>query len=241
LPYSIAEIIISLCTMAIFVNSAILIVAGAALYNPENPQVNSDLFAIHDLLVTQLGNAAGILFALALLFSGESSSIIATIVGQTITEGFFYNKWHMKPWIRRLFTRCIAIIPCLAVAGAVGKTGLGEALNGSQVALSVLLPIVSFPLIHLTSSKKIMRVRINVDENNELSPRQSSPIPNTSLDGDDDAPLGTSRYKMTVEGEAEYVDMSNHIVTTILAWFIWLMVTGFDAYLIVKAAMGESG
>jgi metal iron transporter len=130
LSYSIAEIVISLSTFAMFVNSAILIVAGTALYGTEDAGAQ-DLFSIHTLLSQTLAPIAGTLFALALLFSGQSSSIIATIVGQIICEGFI--NWKVRPFVRRGITRLIALIPCVVVASAIGKSGLNQALNISQV------------------------------------------------------------------------------------------------------------
>jgi metal iron transporter len=130
LSYSITELIISLSTFATFVNAAILIVAGAALYGSEDAK-GEDLFTIHKLLSTTLAPAAGTVFALALLLSGQSSSIVATIVGQIICEGFI--NWKVRPWVRRGITRLIALIPCVIVASAIGKPGLSLALNISQV------------------------------------------------------------------------------------------------------------
>jgi len=136
LAYSITEIIVSLSTFAMFVNCAILIVAGAALYGNQTAQ-NGDLFAIHDVLSSTLAPVAGTVFALALLFSGQSSSIIATIVGQIICEGFI--NWRVRAWIRRGITRLIALIPCVIVASAIGKPGLSNALNISQVPYYFML------------------------------------------------------------------------------------------------------
>jgi len=136
LSYSITEIIVSLSTFAMFVNAAILIVAGAALYGNPNATDGGDLFSIHALLSSSLTPAAGTIFALALLFSGQSSSIIATIVGQIICEGFI--NWKLRPIVRRSVTRLIALIPCIIVASAIGKEGLSMALNISQVP--ILLP-----------------------------------------------------------------------------------------------------
>ena len=132
LSYSITELVVSLSTFAMFVNSAILIVAGTALYGSTTAQ-DGDLFSIYTVLSTTLAPAAATLFALALLFSGQSSSIIATIVGQIICEGFF--NWNVRPWVRRGITRLIALIPCVIVASAIGKSGLSMALNISQVLL----------------------------------------------------------------------------------------------------------
>ncbi|OIW24375.1 natural resistance-associated macrophage protein [Coniochaeta ligniaria NRRL 30616] len=156
LKYSIAELAISLFTFALFVNSAILIVAGASLYN--NPEaLQADIFAIHDLLSTSLSPGAGTIFALALLLSGISAGIVCTIAGQMVSEGAL--NWTLKPWLRRLVTRSISITPSIIIAGAVGRSGLDAALNGSQVALSVVLPFVTAPLIYFTCMNKFMTVQ----------------------------------------------------------------------------------
>ncbi|KAJ4359583.1 NRAMP-like transporter smf-3 [Didymosphaeria variabile] len=132
MSYSIAELAISLFTFALFVNSAILIVAGASLY--DHPEAdNADLFSIHDLLARSIAPVAGTLFALALLLSGTSAGIVCTIAGQIVSEGQL--NWTVKPWLRRLITRAISITPSIIIAGAVGREGLGRALEGSQVAL----------------------------------------------------------------------------------------------------------
>ncbi|XDG05783.1 hypothetical protein ABKA04_005398 [Annulohypoxylon sp. FPYF3050] len=134
LKYSYAEVAISLFTFALFVNSAILIVAGASLF--DNPDaLEADIFGIHDLLSQSISPAAGTIFALALLFSGVSAGIVCTIAGQMICEGALH--WRMKPWLRRLVTRSISITPSIIIAGAAGREKLNDALNGSQVALSV--------------------------------------------------------------------------------------------------------
>lgn len=156
LKYSIAELAISLFTFALFVNSAILIVAGASLYN--NPDaLEADIFGIHDLLSASLSPGAGTVFALALLLSGVSAGIVCTIAGQMVSEGAL--NWTLKPWLRRLVTRSISITPSIIIAGAVGRSGLDAALNGSQVALSVVLPFVTAPLIYFTCMNKYMTVQ----------------------------------------------------------------------------------
>lgn len=155
LSYSIAEQAISLFTFALFVNSAILITAGAALYGVSGAD-EADLFGIHDLLSRTMAPVAGTIYALALLLSGISAGIVCTIAGQMVSEGQLSLK--MKPWVRRLFTRSISVTPSIIIAGAVGREGLNAALNGSQVALSVILPFVTAPLIYLTCRNKYMTV-----------------------------------------------------------------------------------
>ncbi|KAF5607489.1 manganese transporter [Fusarium pseudoanthophilum] len=156
LKTSIAELAIALFTFALFVNSAILIVAGASLYKNADA-VDADIFSIHDLLASSISPAAGILFALALLLSGITAGIICTIAGQMVSEGALNVK--IRPWLRRLMTRSISITPSIIIASAVGRSGLNAALNGSQVALSIVLPFVTAPLIYFTSRNKFMTVR----------------------------------------------------------------------------------
>lgn len=156
LNYSIAELAISLFTFALFVNSAILIVAGASLYGVPGAS-EASLFSIHDLLSASIAPAAGTVFALALLLSGISAGIVCTIAGQMVSEGAL--NWSVAPWLRRLITRSISITPSIIIAAAVGKNGLTAALNGSQVALSVALPFISAPIIYFTCRNKYMTVR----------------------------------------------------------------------------------
>ncbi|KAK7975974.1 elongation factor tu GTP binding domain-containing protein [Apiospora arundinis] len=156
LKYSYAECAISLFTFALFVNSAILIVAGASLY--QNPDaLDADIFGIHRLLSNSISPGAGTVFALALLFSGVSAGIVCTISGQMVSEGAL--KWRMKPWLRRLITRSISITPSIIIAGAAGREKLNDALTGSQVALSIVLPFITAPLIWFTCFSKYMTVR----------------------------------------------------------------------------------
>ena len=155
LSYSIVEMAVSLFTFALFVNSAILIVAGASLYNVDGAS-DADLFGIYHLLSRTMAPVAGTIFALALLLSGISAGIVCTIAGQMISEGQL--SWSVKPWVRRLMTRSISITPSIIIAGAVGQDGLSAALEGSQVALSIILPFVSAPIIYFTCMKKFMMV-----------------------------------------------------------------------------------
>lgn len=157
MKYSIVELAVSLFTFALFVNSAILIVAGSSLYSVDGAD-DADLFGVHKLLSSQLAPVAGTIFALALLLSGTSAGIVCTIAGQMVSEGQLSLK--LKPWVRRLMTRSISIIPSIIIAGAVGKDGLSAALNASQVALSIILPFVSAPLVYFTCRNKFMTVAV---------------------------------------------------------------------------------
>nr|AEY79770.1 natural resistance-associated macrophage protein [Exophiala pisciphila] len=156
LKYSVVELATSLFTFALFINSAILIVSGASLY-PKTEATDADLFGIYDLLSENLSKVAGTLFAIALLLSGTSAGIVCTMAGQMVSEGMLH--WTLRPWLRRLITRAISIIPSIIIAAAIGREGLNQALTASQVCLSVILPFVTAPLIWFTCRSHIMTVR----------------------------------------------------------------------------------
>ncbi|EKM60826.1 uncharacterized protein PHACADRAFT_133651 [Phanerochaete carnosa HHB-10118-sp] len=158
LKHGIVDIVASLLGVAVPINAAILVVAAAVFFaGGTGSMVPAGLFDAYDLIVQRVGHAAGIIFALALLSSGQSSSITATLAGQVVSEGFI--EWRISPFLRRLITRLIGLVPSMVVAIAVGRPGINMLLVASQVALSIVLPFVAFPLIWLTSSKSVMRVK----------------------------------------------------------------------------------
>ncbi|KAK0556733.1 Manganese transporter smf1 [Tilletia horrida] len=154
LPHASIDIALSLLAFAITINSAILIVAAAATAGGERDV--GDLFQAFDLLKTTVGNAAAVLFAIALLAAGQSASLTVCLAGQIISEGFI--RWKTSPLTRRILTRVIAMVPSLIVASAVGKDGVDALLVGSQVVLSMALPFVTAPLLIITGLKSWMRV-----------------------------------------------------------------------------------
>lgn len=172
MTYTIVELIISLFTVALFVNATILIVAGATMNQHNRREVNSDdksdadLFTIYRLLTAHLSQSAATVFALALLCSGQSAGVVCTLAGQMVLEGFL--NWSFLPVVRRLLTRALAIVPCIFVVLFLGKESLAETLNALQVVLSVLLPVVTAPLIWFTCSKKIMRVPVHIREGGDI-------------------------------------------------------------------------
>ena len=106
-------------------------------------------------LAPLLGTAAGsLLFVVALLASGQSSTITGTLAGQVVMEGFM--QWRMRPWLRRLITRLLAIIPAILIIGIRGEGSVNDLLTLSQVVLALQLPFAMFPLLHFTSSRKRM-------------------------------------------------------------------------------------
>jgi manganese transport protein len=143
--------------LAFFVNAAILLLAAAVFYK-SGTQVK-ELDQAHELLRPALGGAAATLFAVALLCSGQSSTITGTLAGQIVMEGFL--KIRIKPWLRRLITRTLAIIPALIVVIASGGKGTFNLLILSQVVLSMQLPFAIFPLMMVTSSREKMGVFAN--------------------------------------------------------------------------------
>ncbi|GMM37333.1 putative divalent metal ion transporter [Saccharomycopsis crataegensis] len=156
LKYSYWELIICLFVVATFVNCAILIVAAAALYGTPEAE-DADLISIYKLLSFYVSRGAGLIFVLSLLFSGQASGLVVTISGQVVSEGFIH--WKFTPWVRRLVTRLISIVPCILVTYSSGSAGIGDILNASQVFLSLVLPVCSAPLIYFTCHKTIMKVR----------------------------------------------------------------------------------
>ena len=145
--------------LAFFVNAAILVTAAAAFHGKGHEDV-ADIADAHKLLTPVLGaGAASVLFAVALLASGQNSTLTGTLAGQIVMEGFLDLK--MKPWVRRLITRLIAVVPALVVAVLYGEKGTGQLLVLSQVILSLQLSFAVVPLVLFTSSKDKMGVFVN--------------------------------------------------------------------------------
>ncbi|KAF9270526.1 natural resistance-associated macrophage protein [Marasmius fiardii PR-910] len=156
LNHAITDVITSLLGFAIPINSAILIVAATVYHGKQTPQEEIGLFDAHELIRQNVGSGPAFLYALALVCTGQAASVTATLAGQVVSEGFI--DWQMSPFLRRLVTRLISLIPSVAVSVSVGRNGVNTLLVISQVILSVALPFLAFPLIYLTSSAMIMRV-----------------------------------------------------------------------------------
>lgn len=140
-------------TVAFFINSAILILGAAAFYGT-NLDV-SEIEAAYELLSPTLGiGIASTLFAVALLASGQNATITGTLSGQIVMEGFI--NLRISPWLRRLITRLLAVVPAFIVTWLAGSKGTGELLLWSQVVLSLALPFAVVPLVLFTSDKKKM-------------------------------------------------------------------------------------
>ncbi len=142
---------------AFFVNAAILVLAGSTFYNHSAP-VDS-IEKAYELLPGFLGPAAPILFGIALLCAGQSSTLTGTLAGQIVMEGFLHLR--IAPWLRRLVTRLIALIPAVLVLMTVGDNGTQHLLVMSQVVLSLQLSFAVIPLIHFTSNRANMGDFVN--------------------------------------------------------------------------------
>jgi manganese transport protein len=152
--------------IAFFVNAAILVLAAMVFFGKESVTVaggqvvkfaaDSDWIRVAYLtLAPLLGTAtASTIFAVALLASGQSSTITGTLAGQVVMEGFMH--WRIKPWLRRLITRSLAILPAVFIIGLRGDSSVTDLLTLSQVILALQLPFAMFPLLHFTSSRKRM-------------------------------------------------------------------------------------
>ncbi|MBO4233959.1 divalent metal cation transporter [Riemerella anatipestifer] len=137
--------------LAFLINAAILIISSAAFHHTGYQDV-ADITDAHQLLSPILGTSlASIVFAIALLASGQNSTLTGTLAGQIVMEGFLNIK--LKPWLRRLITRLIAVIPALIVAIIYGEKGTTDLLILSQVILSLQLSFAVVPLVMLTNNK----------------------------------------------------------------------------------------
>jgi manganese transport protein len=144
---------------ALFINAAILIMAAAVFHGSGHENV-ADINDAYELLSPLLGTTmASVLFAVALLCSGQNATLTGTLAGQIVMEGFI--NLRIRPWLRRLVTRLIAIIPAIIVVSIYGERGAGPLLILSQVILSLQLPFAVFPLVMFTSDPHKMGPFVN--------------------------------------------------------------------------------
>lgn len=263
--YTIIELLVSLFTIALFVNCSILVVAGASL-NEKEAINDADLFSIYDILCSTLNKTAGTIFALALLFSGLCGGFTTTLTSQKVSEGFL--NWKISPGVRRSVTRAVAVLPCLILVFVAGRQGLSAALNASQVILSLLLPFVSAPLIYFTCNKKIMRVKKTKSKGKSGSHygndtfelrdlkmvKKASPqgaafrndlgktVEDSLLYANDSTTTPSDRDNLPIVDETpeeEYEDMSNSMLMTVCSVVLWITITILNAYLLVSFSLGK--
>ena len=158
--------VIANLSVAFLINAAILVLAAIVFYGKTSVTVaggqvvqfndSTDwIQAAYLTLAPLLGKAAaGTLFAVALLASGQSATIVGTLAGQVVMEGFMH--WRIQPWLRRLITRSLAIIPTAIYIGVRGANNITDLIVLSQVVLALQLPFAMFPLLHFASSRKRM-------------------------------------------------------------------------------------
>ena len=152
--------------VAFLINAAILVLAAMTFYGkdgvtmdggqvvrltPDSDWIRVAYLTLAPLLGTTL---ASTLFAVALLASGQSSTITGTLAGQVVMEGFMH--WRIKPWVRRLITRTLAVVPAILIISVRGNSSVTDLVNLSQVVLCLELPFAMFPLLHFTSSRRRM-------------------------------------------------------------------------------------
>ncbi|KAH7927366.1 Nramp-domain-containing protein [Leucogyrophana mollusca] len=260
--HGITDVVLSLLAVAVPINSAILILAATVFYSPTSTTAMG-LFNMHSLIQTSLGSGAAFMFALALVCSGQTASVTATLAGQIVSEGFIL--WNISPFLRRLLTRLISLIPSMIVAVAFGKAGINTLLVASQVALSVVLPFVAFPLIYLTSSKTVMSVRRPPLEKRVEAAINSAHLPSNFSDSlpppalydhssvvspngiiteekkidemIEEAPL----KKLSALKDSEMIDFSSGYLFTVVAYAIWVVILAANFYAIAMLGMGETG
>jgi len=150
-------------TIAFFVNAAILVLAAVVFFGKDSVTVaggtvvkfttDSDWIRVAYLTLAPLlgTTVASTLFAVALLAAGQSSTITGTLAGQVVMEGFMH--WRIQPWVRRLITRTLAILPAVFIIGLRGDSSVTDLLTLSQVVLALQLPLAMFPLLQFTSSR----------------------------------------------------------------------------------------
>ena len=152
--------------IAFLINAGILVLAATVFYGKDSVTLpggetvefsqDSDWIRIaHLTLAPLLGTTlASTLFAVALLASGQSSTITGTLAGQVVMEGFM--RWRLRPWIRRMVSRLLAIIPAVWIVNVRGTHSVTDLINLSQVVLCLILPLALFPLMFFTSSRRRM-------------------------------------------------------------------------------------
>ncbi|WP_312316963.1 Nramp family divalent metal transporter [Stenotrophomonas sp.] len=152
-------------SLACLVNAAILVLAAQVFHGQQQISINGQHYALGDqtdwiqlaylTFTPVVGSAlASALFAVALLASGQSSTLTGTLAGQVVMEGF--TRWHLDPWKRRMLTRALAIAPAVVIIGLRGDSSINDLLILSQVVLALQLPFAMFPLLHFVSTRRHM-------------------------------------------------------------------------------------
>ncbi|KAG8887218.1 hypothetical protein FRB99_004304, partial [Tulasnella sp. 403] len=187
-----------------------------------------------------------------------SASITATLAGQVVSEGFL--KWRLSPFLRRIITRLIGIIPSVAISVALGRKGLDTLLVASQVVLSIVLPFVVFPLVYFTSSRSgLMKVRVRPkrskkgseeiqlgriakDGNDATATDQQLSASVSPKPPSDDGITASQRPPQPTEhsaDEPQYMDFSSPWYISALGYLLFFVMLAANMYVIVQLARGE--
>ncbi|KAF9225332.1 smf Mn2+ and Fe2+ transporter [Gyrodon lividus] len=230
--HGMADVVMSLLGFAVIINSLILVLASAVFYygsGARGTESPASLFDAHTLIRDTVGKPAALLFALALLASGQSASVVATVAGQSVSEGFLH--WKVSPMLRRLITRLLGLIPSMTVAVAVGQDGINTLLIASQVVLSIVLPFITLPLLYLTSSSRVMSVRKSPF--NPPSPTSTPPLTSApDILSQPSTPEDDPTLSQAVQVE-EFVDFSSGKLVMFVGYVIWLVIVAANVYVLV--------
>ncbi|XBW34648.1 hypothetical protein QEN19_000215 [Hanseniaspora menglaensis] len=221
---SIIELAIALLVAGIFVNGAIVVLSGTLFYN--NPDAfDADLKGIYLMLCDLVSKFAGQIFAIAILFAGQSASWVGVAASEIVLLGFL--DLTIDPWVSKIITRLIALIPCLIIGITFGDKGINAVLNFSQVLLALILPFVVIPLILFTNNKEIM----NVDMMHELEIEQGQ---EQNVDDENqrllELPLDQTSTTVSLNEEKIYFHNGNFLKWS--SWIICFFITGLNIFMI---------
>ncbi|KAJ3397983.1 hypothetical protein HDU92_000085 [Lobulomyces angularis] len=217
-------------SIAFFINSFILIVSSANFYARGLNDV-ADIKDAYNLLNSYLGLFAATLFAIALLASGQSSTITGTLAGTIVMEGFLGSTFKLPCWLRRIVTRFLAIVPAMCVSIFMGETGINQLLVLSQVILSMQLPFAIWPLIYFTSSKLIMNKKEFT--NNNSTTLNENTVDNSTVENLTEIEVNHNPNNVE-ENNFVVHDFTNNLYLVISTCLFGLLMTGLNMYLVIS-------
>lgn len=229
---AIVELAIALLLAGIFVNGAIVVLSGTLFYN--NPEaVDADLKGIYLMLCDLVSKFAGQVFAVAILFAGQSASWVGVAASEIVLLGFM--DFTIDPWVSKIITRLIALIPCLIIGISFGDRGINAVLNFSQVLLALILPFVVIPLIMFTNDKEIMKVDRLHELELERGQQQEEYNENSRL-------LESSQQQNASPKEDDSnIYFHNGQFLKWISWVICFLITGLNIFMIGSLLLFHSG
>ncbi|KAK6346871.1 hypothetical protein TWF696_006976 [Orbilia brochopaga] len=224
--YSIVELCSTLLIIAIFVNAGTMIVAAATFADIDDDDgdidvEDADLFALYDLFADRISVTGANLFAAGLMLSSLACGVVTTMAGQMVLEGAM--QWHIPPFVRRLVTRSISIVPAIAIAASVGKDGLATTLYACNIVLSVNLLFSCGPLLWYVCQDKYMTVAVHG------STTQGHPV------------AGKKKRRQDAENviAAEHVSLANGWIATIVSVLIMVLIVFLNITSWVLLGLGK--